>query len=843
MIPILYGADEKRFVTNGIGRLSECTRCVVTEERNGIYEVEFDYPLTGAHFDDIQLKRIVACTHDDNHDIQPFVIYARSVPNLNGIVTFYAHHISYRLNKIVVLPFTASSIAETMLKIPNNSVNDNPFTFWTDKDTVGTFANDKPRAIRGMLGGEEGSILDIYGTGDYEFDRFTVKLHAHRGVDSDVEIRYAKNLTDLNETTDDSDTYNAIVPFWADSEGNLVMLPERVIVYSGFEPVIAYLTDHNLIVIRTETDEPIEVAYSEVNAVPYDMSDAFEEQPTVAQLRQAAKTRFENSDAWLPNENLTVDFVQLWQTEEYKDFAAVQRVRLCDTVSVYYPAAGIKKVKQRVIKVVYNVLLDRYDSVELGKPQNSLGDVIKQDILKEVPTTSMMEAAIQYATDLIRGGLGGYVVMTPGPDGYPQEILIMDTPDVNTAVNVWRFNQGGLGHSSSGYDGPFSDIALTQDGRINASMITAGVLNANIIKAGILADINGNTSFNLSTGLLAMNRGSINLGNGKFVATDEGRLTAIGGGVIRDANSNTIFNLDTGLLTIKKGSINLGDGKFVATDAGVLTALGGGLIRDVTSKNSWNLTTGILNTKNGSIGGFTITDTEITYQSSARNVVISNEGMTYASSYTDNSRRGATLEANRLSFKDRADKSSWTLTERAYIYYSRANNELWTMLNGTVRLQIGNTTPHVFVNGGFACNGAKNRVADTKNYSDRLLYCYETPTPLFGDIGEAVLDKDGICYVDLDDIFTETIAEKVEYQVFLQKEGEGDCWIADKNPRFFVIKGTPELRVAWELKAKQKDYETYRLEPWELGLEEYEYTNDDSLIDDYIREQEALLYG
>lgn len=146
--------------------------------------------------------------------------------------------------------------------------------------------------------------------------------------------------------------------------------------------------------------------------------------------------------------------------------------------------------------------------------------------------------------------------------------------------------------------------------------------------------------------------------------------------------------------------------------------------------------------------------------------------------------------------------------------------------------------------GDLVVSGRKPRMVRTDNYQDRLLFCYETPTPLFGDIGEAVLDEEGLCYVDVDDIFSEAIAEQVEYQVFLQKEGEGDCWITDKQPRFFVIKGTPGLKISWELKAKQKGYETQRLEQFGVKLNEYVHVGEqESLLDSYIREQEELLYG
>jgi len=788
MIPILYNRDETRFVTNGIGRLSDCTRFVVTEERNGIYEAEFDYPITGVHFDEIGIGKIVACTHDDKHDIQPFVIYSRSVPDLNGIVTFNAHHISYRLNDVVVMPYTAGSVADALNGIATNSVNSNPFTFWTDKTTTAEFTNEVPRNARNMLGGEENSILDVFGGGDYEFDKFTVKLHAHRGQDSDIEIRYSKNLTNLSQTIDDGESYNAVVPYWMGSEGELVTLPEKMLVFSGTEPQVAYLTDHNLIIIRTETDEPIEVAYTIADAAPMDLSDVFEEQPTAEQLRNAAISRFERSEAWLPNENLTVDFVQLWQTAEFVEYSALQRVSLCDTVSVYYPQVGISEVKQRVVKVVYDVLMDRYDSIELGQVQTSLGQAIQTQIMENVPTTSMMDAAIQYATDLIRGGLGGYVVMTPGANGYPQEILIMDTPDVDTAVNVWRFNQGGLGHSHSGYQGPFDDIALTQDGKINASMITTGALSANLITAGTITDSSGKNTWNLDSGQFISKQGNI----GGFEITNRG--------LVKTANI-TAYNLKRFLLnTATTGSFDQAELFMTLTGIGYADSTGVRLDTD-----------GV---------GFQYS-TEVNAVHNPAHDDISNLFRLYLGTVNG--------------------------YPRLVLYeYGVGTNGMAVELYATKDVTTNPLRIYrdVRVNGSLSVTGTKPRLIKTPNYGERLNYCYETPTPLFGDIGEAQLDSDGICYVDIDDIFSETIELRQEYQVFLQKEGEGDCWIADKQKRYFVIQGTPNLKVAWELKAKQRDYDMIRLEQPDGGLDEYEYTtNEDTLLDSYITEQEELLYG
>ena len=773
MIPILFPKTESEFLTNGLGRLTDCISCIVIEERNGIFECEFQYPIDGVHYSEIQMGRLVYVTHDDTKEPQPFEIYRRSA-EINGIITFNAHHISYRLSEITVRPFTAGSCAAALNGIADNSINLNHFTFWTDKNTVANFNSDKPRNARNMLGGEENSILDVFGGGDYEFDKFTVKLHAQRGVDSGVVIAYSKNMTDLTAEESLEGVYNAIIPFWTDTEGNLVMLPEEMIIYSGIEPIIDFLTDHNGVIIRTHNGDPIEVAYELVQAVPMDLSDAFEEAPTVAQLRAAAQARFESSQAWLPNETIDVDFVHLWQTEEYKDYAALQRVRLCDTVSVYYKKLGVEAVKKKVVRTVYNVLLDRYDSIELGTPSVSLSQAIERSILEAVPTTSMMEDAIKYATDMIRGGLGGYVVMTPGPNGYPQEILIMDTPDINTAVNVWRFNQGGLGHSSNGYEGPYSDIALTQDGRINASMITTGSLDASIIRTGYL------------------------------------RADRIKGGTLTLGGLNNI----NGLISILS---NLGTENFRINHTGFVTSY-----YDQAEQCYYGWAT----SSNGIYSFSSSEQFETDNGERFAHIIFFNQDFSIYNSNGDLSLYAR--DGNRRI--SRHILMNYTATDQGLSYEQRFDGDSGFFGN-------------VICFRDLATVGAKQRVVATKNYKERGLYCYETPTPLFGDIGEAVLDEEGLCYVDIDDIFSETIAETAEYQVFLQKEGEGDCYVTEKTPRYFVIEGSPGLKVAWELKAKQKDYQNIRLEQAGMELDEYETNMDDYSFESYINEQEELLYG
>lgn len=162
-----------------------------------------------------------------------------------------------------------------------------------------------------------------------------------------------------------------------------------------------------------------------------------------------------------------------------------------------------------------------------------------------------------------------------------------------------------------------------------------------------------------------------------------------------------------------------------------------------------------------------------------------------------------------------------------------------------------NTKPIVSVTSrvNFICykdlkvHGTKSRIVKTREYSTRALYCYEMPTPMFGDIGEAVTDESGVCYIYLDDIFTETINTGIEYQIFLQKEGKGDLWVDSKGPAYFVVKGTPGLKFSWEMKAKQRDYEYERLEDAEItenftNIINYEEQGQ-KLFEEYLLEKET----
>lgn len=518
MTPILFEGNTTTYTTNGIGRLADAISCLVEENLNGLYELTMTYPLTGQYYGEIREDRVILAEPFEGGTWQPFRIYKVSRP-LNGIVTVHAEHISYLLNKIVIMPYTASSCAQALTDLPNNAANPCPFTFMTDKVATGAFSVDYPRVARGLLGGESGSILDVYGKGEYEFDRFNVRLYVNRGADNGVTLRYGKNLTELVRDSDIQNVYTGIVPYWQ-NEDNIVTLPERV-VWSDYRYAFAY-----------EIIKPV------------DMSSKWQDAPTVEQLRAAAVSYINNNEGWKIAENITVSFVALWQTEEYKNIANVERVHMGDTVHIIYEALGVE-ASAEVIRTVYDALLERYTEIELGTKKNTLGAVLNEQIAPAIvtQTTSMMEQAIAHATELLTGANGGHVVIGTNADGQPNEIFIMDTDDVATAQHVLRINMNGIGFSSDGIDGPYN-TAWTLDGSFVANYITSGVLDANVVRTGIIADKLGKNKWNLDTGVFELSAEAV-VDTSEFVTQAQFTAAAdrIATEVVEQVGSGIFFNV------------------------------------------------------------------------------------------------------------------------------------------------------------------------------------------------------------------------------------------------------------------------------------------------------------
>lgn len=480
MKPRLYPENETNFESNGLGPLSDALACTVEENRNGAFELSMEYPVTGVLFDELKHGSIIFAPPNDSSEPQPFRVYGKSTP-LSGVVTVRAKHISYQLSHIPVSPFTAGSCAAALQGLKTNAVEPCPFDFWTDKETVAAFTVKEPASARSLLGGVAGSVLDVYG-GEYEFDRYTVKLHKARGHDSGVVIAYGKNLVDIDQEESIENTITGVYPYYKDTDGNVLELPEKV---------VSSASAHNFPYPRT---------------VPLDCSQEWQETPSVEQLRAYASAYVEKEGIGVPAVSLKVSFVPLWQTEEYKAIAPAERLNLCDIATVRFEKLGVN-ARAKVVQTVYDVLAGRYESVTLGEASTNLADtIVAQDkAINAKADTSDLEAAAASASAWITGNKGGYVVLRRNADGQPYELLIMDKPTIEEATKVWRFNKSGLGYSSTGYNGTYG-LAMTQDGQIVADYITTGTLSANLLRAGVLQDKTGKVfKLDLDAGTLDAN--------------------------------------------------------------------------------------------------------------------------------------------------------------------------------------------------------------------------------------------------------------------------------------------------------------------------------------------------
>lgn len=346
MIPILYEKTETAFVSNGLGRLRDCISCEVTEERNGVYECDFQYPMDGANFDLIQVGRIIGVTHDESGDVEPFDIVSYERP-IEGVVTFHCVHISYRLSYCTVTASSINSLADAFTAFQSAEPN-MPFSFDTDKTSTGYVAafDGIPKTVRSIMGGIEGSILDAYG-GEYSFNNWQVYLHSARGQLRDFAIRYGVNMLDYEEDYDSQGTYSSVMPYWTD--GTDTVLGDRV-------------------------DSSGATVTGRGECVPLDVSDKFESQPTKAQVEAEASAYMTGHNTFIPSQNIKVDFVRL-QDMGYENLGSLMQCNLCDSIKVIFPdynASGTYKI----VKTVWDVLSDRYDEMELGQLSVTLSEAL-----------------------------------------------------------------------------------------------------------------------------------------------------------------------------------------------------------------------------------------------------------------------------------------------------------------------------------------------------------------------------------------------------------------------------------------------------------------------------------
>ena len=563
MYPILYEKNEQNFQSIGIAILSDCLSCTVNEELNGKYECEFSYSISGVNFEKITADRIIKVQANEVSQPQLFRIY-KSSKAINGIVKFYCQHISYDLNMLVVEPFgdlLNVSANYALNQILTHTVYGHQFTVNATVGGTKKIVSQTPKSVRKWLGDDEGCIHQLYG-GEFEFDNFNIKLSSNRGQDKGVKIQYGKNLKSINAELDIQSVYSSVYPYAITDKGQYKSLTEKTIEFNNANQ------------------------YGEKRTLILDLSEEFEKGETITEskLRTKAAEYVNKNKVYQIQNNIKVDFIQLWQSKDYATTAALEKVKLGDYVTVLYKELGVNALAE-VISYSYDSLAEKYNSIELGDAKQKLTTTLNKVTTIEsglVVEKSEREKAIDKATELITGGLGGYVVISPNDEtGYPEEILIMDTDSKLTANNVIRLNKNGIGFSTTGYSGRYT-TAWTIDGSFVADFITSGTLNADIIKAGTLQDVARNTSFNLANGELKFSQSQ----NSIFLVLNRTGIN------IYDSSTNSIIStFDFNGLTTSKAIFKT----WLAVGGGMNTAP---IYLGINDANEWVIKTPYVQTDN-----------------------------------------------------------------------------------------------------------------------------------------------------------------------------------------------------------------------------------------------------
>lgn len=466
MIPILYRTVTEGTVPSdyGLGALTDCLKCEVTEERNGSYELVLEYASAGIHAEDIEVNRFIKAKPNFTDAPQLFRIY-KVGKEMNGHFTVYGQHISYDLSGKIATSGSADSCANACVLLTSNFAGD--FTITTDKVVSAHFEIDVPSSVRSWFGGKSGSFLDVFGTGEWYYDNYNARFLLHRGTDRGVQLRYGKNLTELSQEIDMTNLVTGVIPYGVNPDTEISAVGARV-------------------ATGLTLDAPRDIAVDFTEDIDWD-------QDVMSQLATLASNYVAKYSSDLTNltDSITLNFVQLSDLTE--------RVDLCDTVSIYFEALGIT-ASAKCVATTWDVINERYTSCTFGSPKQTITSTIAdqqrtvenlQNDVSALPTTSNVRNIVSTATSLITGNSGGYVVIhDANGDGKPDEILVMDAPTISAARKVWRWNSSGLGYSSTGYSGTYG-LAMTANGEIVADFI----------KAGVISDILGKSTIDLATGI------------------------------------------------------------------------------------------------------------------------------------------------------------------------------------------------------------------------------------------------------------------------------------------------------------------------------------------------------
>lgn len=389
MIPILHEEDKTSIKNYGWGALKDALSCTVSCEENGAYDLSIIYPMTGLHAEKILERKLISAAPSLYENRQLFRVYRITRP-MDGRIQVYAHHISYDLGNCIVKPFSASKLSEAIQKLKSNIVGDCPFTLSAAYDAEGSFSVDKPMTVRAaMLSNSSENMAAVY-DGVWDFDGMNCTLRKKEEKDRGAIIAYGLNLLDVTQEKNIEDVYTHVYPYWMNAEKNR---------YYDLEPINASgITGYKKI-------------------YPLDLTQYYEKSPSDESMRKTTEEFIQKNQIGKITVSLTLSYVQLEKCVEYQKNVQSKLILRGDTVEVRYLRLGVS-ARARVSKTDYNVLLERYDSVQVGDVRERLARTTVRERSRVTTTNDRAVDASRVATDYIKERTDGEIDFGVGDYSY-----------------------------------------------------------------------------------------------------------------------------------------------------------------------------------------------------------------------------------------------------------------------------------------------------------------------------------------------------------------------------------------------------------------------------------------
>lgn len=507
--------------------LSDCLSCEVHEKANGEYTVELTFPAVPEN--EINVDDILKIKANPYDDLQLFRVY-KVVKDLDS-TTVNANHITYDLKKTSVAPCSASSAIEALNTVKKNMTGGDDFTLQSTLTTEAKFTNTIPQSARALMGGQDGSLLDVYG-GYYYWDNLTVTL-GNRGDDNGVTIAYGKNLTSIEQETDNESQYTHVVPYATKDDvttiGDMITLVENA----------------NPVKIRN-----------------LDLSEKFDEEDEITKetLKTKAESYIKSNDMTDISVSISLDYdnLQKYGTE------FMEEVKLCDKVHVHYTRLGVNGTA-RVTEYTYDALKEEYTSMEIGSVRASLSSSISSKISSE--TTSLKDASnavkaqIDLFSNIIANGLGLFETKETQPDG-SIKIYLHNKKTIAESSVVYTMNADGFAISqdhgktwSAGIDSEGNAVVNALSANIIKSLqIYGSYIEGATIKGGTFE---GGTTENGTIKAATVEGTTIKGGeiNGTTITGVSGDFTDLEGDNVNMNNSITFFKGKDGETTLKNETV------------------------------------------------------------------------------------------------------------------------------------------------------------------------------------------------------------------------------------------------------------------------------------------------